>query len=303
LSISLIASAHDCSPRWLPPLMLHAVLSPLILVLAHHRARVEHKRNEVLRGQERQLHEVRRLEALGRLAGGVAHDFNNLLTVILSNVQLLATDGNHDVEVLKDVFAAAERASALVQQLLRFARGQPAERGRADVNRVIGELRPILEHLKGSRVQLELETAPELPKIAIDRSQLEQVILNLVINARDAMPSGGTLRIRTACSEASDAGSKTSFVALLVSDTGIGMSEATRQSIFEPFFTTRASQGGTGLGLSIVQSIVVKSGGHVRVQSQLGHGSTFEILLPCLDAILPDPSEQARAARGAAVES
>jgi two-component system cell cycle sensor histidine kinase/response regulator CckA len=231
---------------------------------------------------EDELFQSRKLESIGRLAGGIAHDFNNLLTTILGATSLAEASPERAVAELRAIRDAAERAAALTRQLLAFARRQPVALGPVDLTRVVDRMRGVLDRLlpPAIRLQTELEAAPWL--VRADVAQCEQVVMNLVINARDAMPDGGIVRLVTRNTAITNdpegelpAGE---YAAIVVTDTGIGMDEATRRQVFEPFYTTRP--GGTGLGLATVQAVARHSGGSVRVTSAPGAGSSFEVLLP-----------------------
>ena len=253
---------------------------------------------------EEQLRQAQKMEAVGQLAGGVAHDFNNLLTAIIGNTELLL--GTIDLEDLRrldvlEINRAAHRAATLVRQLLAFSRKQVLQPRIVDLNEVVEELSAMLRRIIGEHVELRLQLEPSLGRVLADPGQLEQVITNLAVNARDAMPSGGTLTIRTANVDAAEVpppSPETSpllgpLVALSVSDDGVGMDERTQARLFEPFFTTKELGRGTGLGLATVYGIVRQSGGHIRVATRLHHGSTFTIYLP--QAVgTPDPELQAR---------
>jgi PAS domain S-box-containing protein len=251
-----------------------------------------------------------KIEALGRLAGGVAHDFNNILSVILGHADfaLEALGENHPArEDLVEVEKAGQRAAALTSQLLAFGRRQVLLPKPIDLNQVVGELEKMLRRLIGEDVRLEQSLADGLWPTLADPAQVEQVIMNLVINARDAMPGGGRLAISTANVE-QGAGPASAlppgdYVALTVTDSGSGIDAATRARLFEPFFTTKAQGKGTGLGLSTVYGIVSQSGGQVQVESEPGHGATFRVLLPRAPAVeaprqRPAPSPRAGVARG-----
>jgi PAS domain S-box-containing protein len=235
---------------------------------------------------EAHLLQSQRLEAVGRLAGGVAHDFNNLLTAISGYSEFLlealsdAEPLRHDVEEIR---RASDRAAALVRQLLAFSRRQLLRPRVVDLNEVISETETMLRRLIGEDVELVTELEPALSPIRADPVQLEQIVVNLAVNARDAMPDGGTLSIRT---EAVDGGRG---VGLTVSDTGIGMDADTIAHAFEPFFTTKEQGKGTGLGLSTVYGIVAQSGGTIEVRSEPGQGATFTVVLPAYAGPLSPP--------------
>ncbi|HXT52107.1 MAG TPA: ATP-binding protein, partial [Thermoanaerobaculia bacterium] len=240
------------------------------------------------RALEQRLQEVQRKEALGRLAGGVAHDLNNLLTVIQGYGALLAEHvpaAGEARRFLDEVTAAGERASSLTHQLLAFSRRQVLRPKLVDVNEELSRLQRLLHRTLGEDVRLVVELARELPRVRIDPAQLEQVIVNLAVNARDAMPRGGTLTLATELvaaprTEAGGAEPLAEWVRLRARDTGVGMSEEVLAHLFEPFFTTKERGKGTGLGLASVYGAVRQSGGEVRVRSALGAGTTFDVLLP-----------------------
>ena len=228
------------------------------------------------------------MESIGRLAGGVAHDFNNLLTVINGYSQLLLGKLNAGDPLragLEEIHKAGERAAGLTRQLLAFSRKQVLEPRVLDLNRVVGEMRPMLERLVGEDVEVRVELNAESGTVRADPHQLEQVIMNLVVNARDAMPHGGKLLIETAGVELDESYARSHpearagrYVMLAVSDTGVGMDEETRRQIFEPFFTTKGVGKGTGLGLSMVQGIVAQSGGYIEVYSEPGQRDDLQDL-------------------------
>jgi len=239
---------------------------------------------------EAQLVRAQKLEAVGRLAGGVAHDFNNLLTVILSYSSLLIEDNEippHALESVQEIKKAADGAAGLTKQLLAFSRQQVLQPQVLDVNSVVQSTQKLLNRLIGEDVKLITNFAPDLGVARLDPGQLGQIIMNLAVNARDAMPTGGILTIETANVEmdltyvrghpVAQAGH---YVMLAVSDTGIGMDEATKERIFEPFFTTKETGKGTGLGLATVYGIVKQSGGFIWVYSEPGRGTSFKIYFP-----------------------
>ena len=226
---------------------------------------------------EGQLRQGQKMEAIGQLAGGVAHDFNNLLTAILGYARfLLPTLADEQRSDLQEVINAADRAATLTRQLLAFSRQQTQQLSVVDLNLLIQDLANMLRRLIGESITLETVLGPSLAPVHADRGQLEQVIMNLVVNARDAMPSGGTVRIETANALAD--GRDT--VRLIVADTGAGMTDETRTHLFEPFFTTKQIGEGTGFGLATVFGIVTQSGGSIAVHSTLGMGSAFQIDFP-----------------------
>ncbi len=244
-----------------------------------------------LANTEEQLRQAQKMEAVGRLAGGVAHDFNNILSAILSYSSLALTElgEGHPVRPeLVEVVAAAERAGQLTRQLLAFSRRQMLEPSVVDLNEVITRLHLMLRRLIGEDIELDTLPGNGLHAIRVDVGQIEQVVLNLAVNARDAMPRGGRLRIETANVELAEGPaallelSAGAYVALMVQDTGSGMDQATQARAFEPFFTTKEPGKGTGLGLSTVFGIVKQSGGGIEVQSQLGHGTIFTLYLPSI---------------------
>jgi PAS domain S-box-containing protein len=245
-------------------------------------------------GLEADLLDARRVEGVGRLAGGIAHDFRNLLTPVLTNASLIAEDAAlppDEVRALaREVADAAQKASALTGQLLAFARRQRLEVRALDLQQVLAGLQPILRRLIREDVPLRFEQSGWLPAVRADRSQLEQVVVNLVANARDAMPDGGTVTVTTRVAEVTPAqaaarpGARPGrHVVLSVADSGVGMSEEVRQQAFDPFFTTKEPGAGTGLGLATVHGIVAQGGGHLLVESAPGRGSTFHVYLPADD--------------------
>ena len=239
---------------------------------------------------EEQFRQAQKMEAVGRLAGGVAHDFNNLLTVIGGYTQMLLETMQTDHPLrspIEEIDRASASAAALTQQLLAFSRRQIVTPQLFDLNQLLAGLDKMLHRLIGEDVELATLLAPQLPNVRVDSGQMEQVVMNLVVNARDAMPRGGTITIRTEVAEFNERSPQGvgpgRYVVLSVADTGRGMTEETKLHIFEPFFTTKGRGKGTGLGLSTVYGIVKQSGGEVTVTSAPGEGSTFRIFLPALD--------------------
>jgi CheY-like chemotaxis protein len=243
------------------------------------------------------------MEALGQLAGGVAHDFNNLLTGILGYTRLLAQrleDDPHCEENLAQIERAAERASTLTRQLLAFSRRQQLTATYVDLNRAVVDFIKLLARTVGEHIELKTDLAPDLPTTYVDPAQIEQVLLNLAVNARDAMPRGGQMTIATRMANldaqfvASHPWARAGrFVVLSVVDTGVGMAAHTRERIFEPFFSTKPTEKGTGLGLSIVYGIVKQHEGLIEVDSEPGGGATFCLYFPVAES----PTEPAAAGR------
>ena len=239
---------------------------------------------ETLRATEERLVQAQRMESIGQLAGGVAHDFNNLLTAITGHSELLLVDLPEDSQLREDAIEirdAADRAASLTKQLLAFSRKQVLQLQVLDVNDRIRAIETILRSLMGEHIELDMKLGATEP-VEADPAQFEQAILNLAVNAHDAMPTGGRLTIATETVVVSDDPDLTSgrYTRLVVSDTGIGMDEETRERIFEPFFTTKDVDKGTGLGLSTVYGILKQSSGSVRCYSEVGVGTTFKLYLP-----------------------
>jgi len=238
---------------------------------------------------ELQLRQSGKMEAVGTLAGGIAHDFNNLLTVIEGYAELLVNQAEHNAPLrdgMKKIQDATNRAAGLTRQLLAFSRRQVLQPRVIDLNNVAFQMDSMLRRLIGEDVQMRTVTSPNLWRVRADPAQIEQVIMNLVVNARDAMPSGGKLTLETSNAQLDEATAQKhsaepgQYVMLAVTDTGIGMDAETQSHIFEPFFTTKPMGRGTGLGLSTVYGIIKQSGGHIWVYSEPHHGTCFKIFLP-----------------------
>jgi PAS domain S-box-containing protein len=259
------------------------------------RAEAEMERRKTL---EKQLVQAQKMEAIGQLAGGVAHDFNNLLTVILGYTELVAgelSDKPAGAEFAEEVRSAAQRATALTSQLLAFGRQQTTEPVPIDINQAVLGIERMLRRIIGEDIVLDTRLAPSAPTVMADPSQLDQVVMNLAVNARDAMPDGGALILETAAIEIGEEAAERyvslppgRYAMLAVTDTGCGMDPETRAHLFEPFFTTKNVGKGTGLGLAIVYGIVKQNGGEILVYSEPGNGATFKIYLPATDAPVED---------------
>lgn len=232
---------------------------------------------------EEQLSHTQRIDALGKLAGGIAHDFNNMLTVIMGELDFLEDDGNdwdqrHEhAEIIRDT---CERSAAMTQKILAFGRKQVLRPELTDLNRVLTDLRPILRRMVPERIQLEFLLEPDLASAICDGSQIEQVLINLISNAKDAIADHGTITVRTSIPDIRARGDM--MVAVSVTDDGAGIPDEHLDQIFDPFYTTKASGQGTGLGLATVHGIVFQSDGDIEVDSKLGEGTTFRVLLPAL---------------------
>jgi PAS domain S-box-containing protein len=273
-----------------------------ILAAALDRMRVE----AALQESEAQLRQAQKMEAVGRLAGGIAHDFNNLLTAIQGRTELLLADAEGDARIesdLVEIRAATGRAATLTRQLLAFSRRQVLEPKVLDLNQIVREMQTMLRRLIGEDVALVTHLSPALDAVRADPGHIEQVLMNLLVNARDAMPEGGTVTIETSNvaldrrRALQEGGIEPgAYVVLQVSDTGCGIPHELQERIFEPFFTTKEPGKGTGLGLSMIWGIVKQSGGHVTVESAPGKGATFRILLPrSVGAAVQPPPAQPRA--------
>jgi PAS domain S-box-containing protein len=274
-------------------------------------AREAERMAERERSLQEQLNQAQKMQAVGRLAGGVAHDFNNILTVILAEAEIGMTDlpdapaaGSPEGHTLKasfqEILKAGRRATGLTRQLLAFSRKQTVDPTVFDLNDLLVEMEKMLRRLVGEDVEVVIRAAASPAWVEADRGQIEQVVMNLVVNARDAMPQGGRLVLETANATLDEDYASLHpdvvpgpHVALAVSDSGTGMSEEVKAHIFEPFFTTKGEGKGTGLGLATSYGIVAQAGGHVGVESRLGAGTTMRVLLPLAGA--PVSGEQARA--------
>jgi PAS domain S-box-containing protein len=258
------------------------------------------------KAREEQLRQLQRMDAIGRLTGGVAHDFNNLLAIILGNSELLRghlAEGGEDAYMIDDVSGAAGRGAELVKRLLAFARMQHLEPESVDLNARLASITGLLQRSLGENVQVRIKPARKLWPAVVDATQVDDALVNLAINARDAMPTGGTLAIETenvALDEDYAAQhvevTPGDYVMLAVSDTGTGMPPDVIARVFEPFFTTKPTGSGTGLGLSQVYGFIKQSGGHVKIYSELGHGTTIKLYLPRADAASVEKEAPAEAA-------
>jgi PAS domain S-box-containing protein len=254
---------------------------------------------------ERQLQTAQKMESVGTLAGGIAHDFNNVLTVIIGYGEMLKLRVANDPKALSDldqILRSAEHASVLTRQILTFARRQIIELGNLDLNRVVADLEKLLRKVTREDIEIKTSLSEGVPTIRADQGQVEQVLMNLSLNARDAMPGGGQLVVETEEDWVDEEYVKQypymkagRYAVLSLSDTGIGMDEETRERIFEPFFTTKGPDKGTGLGLAVVYGIVKQHNGFIHVYSEQGKGTTFRIYFPAVDV---PPDSKVVAARG-----
>ena len=257
---------------------------------------LERRRAEAERGRlQRRLAQAQKMETVGRFAGGIAHDFKNILQIILSLAWLIRSRRPDDPELLasvEEIVHAAESGSGMVQQLLAFSRQQPLEPARFDLNEAVRKLSRLLQQLVGGSVRLQLELLPDPLMVRMDRTGLEQILMNLCANARDSMPQGGPLTIRTARRRADEpfldahpSLSAGDYVWLSVQDRGQGMDPAVAAHLFEPFFTTKHLGQGTGLGLAVVYGLVQQHGGCIAVDTAPGLGTTFHLYFPCQDGV------------------
>ncbi|MGC2421785.1 MAG: PAS domain S-box protein [Candidatus Acidiferrales bacterium] len=278
-----------------------------VLVIVSRDVTERKKSEEALRLKEEQLRQSQKMEAVGRLSGGIAHDFNNLLGVIIgySDILDMKLEGNDPLRKnVGEIKKAGTRASSLTRQLLAFSRQQVLQPRILDLNAVVTDLVKMLRRLIGEHVEVEIILDSDLQKVRADHSQIEQVIMNLVVNARDAMPEGGKLTIQTANVELGENAVAEQpyvwpgqYVQLTVSDSGMGMDEATMLRIFEPFFTTKEKGRGTGLGLATVYGVVKQSNGYIWVDSKVGVGTTFRICLPMVVQGVSKPATDEAPAR------
>jgi signal transduction histidine kinase/CheY-like chemotaxis protein len=269
----------------------------LALTRLHERTRQEVVRREAT---EEMLRHAQKMESLGRLAGGVAHDFNNLLTVIAGNSDLIISDDSTPEAqnaAAREIYAAAQRGASLTRQLLAFSRKQIVRPMILDLNWVLERMQQMLTRIIGENIRLETNFGHDLGTVRADLGQIEQVIMNLVVNAKDAMPEGGEIAVATRNSDVEPGPEAPvppgAYVVLAVADTGVGMDEGTRKRLFEPFFTTKEPGRGTGLGLSTVHGIVMQSGGTIRVMSEPGKGTTVAIYLPRVEESMEEPAPEA----------
>ncbi|MGE0359318.1 MAG: ATP-binding protein [Vicinamibacterales bacterium] len=299
--VALWADALGSTVPYTGPIVAALWILPIAWQVARQRVIADAARDRL----ERQLLQAQKLEALGQLAGGVAHDFNNLLTVISAHTELLladTTDASAQAELVQ-IQLAAERAAAMTRQLLAFGRQSRLEPRVVNVNAVVDRAEAMLRRTIGDHIELVVEAAPVAPHVRADPDQIVRVLVNLAINARDAMPGGGQLRITTDTVTVPEAPNRPAaaprpgpYARLTVSDTGVGMSDAVKARLFEPFFTTKQQGQGTGLGLAVVDGIIRQSDGWVDVDSAPGAGTTFRIHLPAITS-RPEAEPAAEAAR------
>jgi signal transduction histidine kinase len=282
--ILVFAAALSAGARHFNLFFAETVRLRLELIRANRRLQEEIAERQAT---EAALHQAQKLEAVGRLTGGIAHDFNNLLTIVIGNLTLAMgrIGGNSSTRpLLQSALQAAERGGALIQRLLAFARRQRLDPRPVDLSGLLAGIEEMLRRTLGEGVRLEVSSEPGLPPARVDANQLELAILNLTINARDAMPEGGSLQIALGRRRAGDGSppelSQGEYVVVSIGDTGTGMDEETLARAFEPFFTTKELGAGSGLGLPMVQGFAAQSGGAVQIHSKLGEGTTVELWLP-----------------------
>jgi signal transduction histidine kinase len=269
-----------------PILAVHIVMSPLLLVAAYHQGRLERERQDDLRRRDARLAGMAGMEVLASVVGSIVHDFNNLLIVVMANATQLEQEGSEKArERAREIGIAGDTAVALGRQLLAFASRQPSQPRKLNLEEVVRRIEPILARM-AEGVTLVVRSAANLALVNADPLQLEQVLMNLVVNARDAMPNGGVITIEMENVDLDKAyvdlhpeAHACAHVMTVVSDTGAGMDALTRSRAFDPFFTTKGDKG-SGLGLATVRGVVKQAGGHVTVSSELGVGTTFRVYLP-----------------------
>ncbi|MGC4053526.1 MAG: ATP-binding protein [Paludibaculum sp.] len=304
----LLLRPHPWETSWFHTGMIFLSLTSVIAIVLYwaRRSSLQQLRSlsrEKLRAEtEARLLQSTRMESIGRLAGGVAHDFNNLLTIVNGYSELLLAElpaGNEQRPKIENIHAAGQRAAELTQQLLSFSRSQAEDLVPLELNAVVRDTAKLLQRLIGVTFQLELQLEDGIGPIRGDRPQLGQVLMNLVVNARDAMPDGGTVFIRTAralvppASSSSNPGMEPGpYAVLTVEDSGVGMDPETIRHAFEPFFTTKPPGKGTGMGLAIVYGVVKRAGGKIEVESHVGRGSRFMIYFPVVGAPVAEPEEK-----------
>jgi signal transduction histidine kinase len=286
LALVLAVPELRSSEKAVPILAVHVVLSPLLLFAADHQRRLEGDGKAELHLRDRRLAEAERSAAVGVVASGVAHDFRNLLMVIAEQARLLE-QGTGEVarERLEVIQSAIDKANALTQQLVTLAARSSDHQRVVEMNELVAGLEPLLARMSGSGVRIVVARSPDPCTVMADPVHLEQVLMNLAVNARDAMPDGGRLTIAIRHLPATDRSAggampADGYVLITATDTGVGMNAETLARATEPFFTTKSGTGGTGLGLAIVQDVAERYGGHVSIASKLGEGTTVSVYLP-----------------------
>jgi nitrogen-specific signal transduction histidine kinase len=249
---------------------------------------------------EAEFHHKQKMEAIGRLAGGIAHDLNNWLTVIIGYTEMMLEDPAHTTarEGLEEILSASRAATGVTRNLLTFSRKQVVQFKVIDLNQVVTEFHQLVQRIIGETIQVEIELSGDPLRTKADPTQIQQVLMNLAVNARDAMPKGGRLSVRTGRIRMEDEllpganASEGEYAVVTISDTGVGMSAAVRERLFEPFFTTKESGKGTGLGMAVVYGILKQLGGYITVDSEPGRGTTFTLFFPIAEAAASTAEER-----------
>ena len=287
----LLAKIHELRVKLRRNLDALATREATITELNHQLSQTVIEQRDNLRETEAQLAQAQKMEAVGTLASGIAHDFNNLLTAVIGSAEVLReviTDPL-DQQMVLDIISAGERGAGLVRQLLSFSQHAPRYAALVNPNDTVAEMCSMLRWTTGQNISLELDLSPSTPDVWMDQSEFEQVILNFVVNARDAMPEGGVIRIKTGKKIMREDGKEVELAILSVKDDGCGMDEETQARVFEPFFTTKGIGRGTGLGLAVVYGIAERMKGEVSIDSVVNEGTTVTLTIPAAPHVTTQP--------------